>query len=149
MNREELQGGLAAADEVLAENTKQVSAIVRQLAFAGLAFVWLLVAGVGQPKTYDLSGWAALSLIALSLAVAFDAGQYVATSASWLKVRRALEDEVANLPLSPDHASQLAKAELNRAANRWSWWLFFAKVPAAALGWIFAGLAVASAAGKS
>jgi hypothetical protein len=146
MNRQDLLDGLAKADSVLDEKTKQVSSVVRQLSFAGLAFIWLLVAGVGQPKTYSVSEWSVFSLIAFALAVALDAGQYVATSASWLKLRRRLQQELDGLSSDPSAESPSSKADLNRSTNRWPWILFFSKVPVAAIGWIFAGLAVASAA---
>jgi hypothetical protein len=147
MNREDLLEGLAKADTVLDEKTKQVSAVVRQLAFAGLAFVWLLVAGVGQPKAYDVSAWSVFSLIAFAGAVALDAAQYVATSATWLQLRRRLQAELQALSPEPNAQSPSSKADLNRHTNKWPWILFFSKVPIAALGWVLAGCSVASAAG--
>jgi hypothetical protein len=146
MKRQDLLEGLAKADSVLDEKTKQVSLVVRQLAFAGLAFVWLLVAGVGQPKSYSVSVWSAFSLVAFALAVALDAAQYVATSATWLNLRRQLQHELDGLPSDPQAESPLSKTDLNRSTNRWPWILFFCKVPVAAIGWVLAGLAVAFAA---
>jgi len=146
MNRQQLNEGIATADLVIDEKTKQVSAIVRQLAFAGMAFIWLIVAGVGQPKAYDVSGWAVWSLIAFAAAIALDAGQYVATSASWLRLRRQLESELEALLPGVDEDTKV-KSTVNKKANLLPWILFFTKVPVAGVGWILAGLAVASAAG--
>ena len=134
MKRQDLLDGLSKADSVLDEKTKQVSSVVRQLPFAGLAFVWLLVAGLGQPKSYSISAWSVFSLLVFALAVALDAAQYVATSASWLKLRRRLQAELDGLPSDPNAESPSSKADLNRGTNKWPWILFFAKVPVAGAG---------------
>jgi len=148
MNREDVESDIEAADSVLGEYTKQVSSIVRQLAFSGLAFVWLIVAGVGQPKDYDVSKWAVAALIAFALAVAMDAGQYVAIAASWLRLQATLTADATLKGQNGNIPNKRTKDELNANANKWPWVFFFAKVPIAAAGWGFAALAVASAADR-
>jgi hypothetical protein len=151
VNEEDIRAGLKTATDVLDAKTQQVSAIVRQLAFTGLAFVWLLVAGVGQPTKFRVSEWSVLSLIAFSLAVALDAAQYVATVVSWRRLRSTLRSELARLdtasmPIDAGMADPTgpasSKSELNRRANRWAWVFFFTKTPIAGLGWIFAAIAI-------
>jgi hypothetical protein len=149
VNEEQIERGLKKATEVLDDKTLQVSNIVRQLAFSGLAFVWLLVAGVGQPTDFRVSGWAVLSLAAFSLAVALDAGQYVAIVIGWRGLRSDLRRQRAALgattpivdagmadPTGPTSSKETANAK----ANQWAWFFFFAKTPVAGLGWVFTAL---------
>jgi hypothetical protein len=94
---------LDQAREAYYEATGQTSALVRQLAFAGIAIIWILSGGAladnGSLNISDRLLWAGLGLV---VALTVDLAQYAYRSVAWGAFARSLESRDITETTAPD-----------------------------------------------
>jgi hypothetical protein len=126
---------LSASQDAYHEASATASEVVRKLAFAGIAFVWLLAGGL-QTSGVTLNSRLLTAGLGLLLALALDLSQYLWKTLAWgIWSRRSelrLVRERASFPLSENEIG-LAPGWFTTI----TWWLFALKMAAIIFAYIF------------
>lgn len=133
---------LSASQDAYHQASATASEVARKLAFAGIAFVWLLAGGL-QTSGVTLNPRLLTAGLGLVLALTLDLGQYLWKTVAWgIWSRRSelrLEKERASLPLSENEIG-LAPGWFTTI----TWWLFALKMVAIVFAYIFIAIELVS-----
>lgn len=132
---------LSDADEQSSTYSQRASENVRSLAFAGLAFVWLVA-----PKLSEIRGLLLWAAVLLLVALFADFAHYVIGWATWdIFILRRTEND---LRARGEPISRETPAEYDDSVLRWIDRAYYFKIAAVFAAYVVLGVAVVSRLGK-